>query len=247
MRKDGFIITGIFLLLTGGCHPRYIPQKISYNDYQVSQAMSKDTVLLNLLQPFGDSMGKQMNGVVGYVESTLLKEQPNSSLGNFIADAMLNMGSKKYGINVDVAFVNYGGVRLNDLPPGNITKGKVFEIMPFDNVLELQKIKGSTLLDMLQLIAGRNGWPVAGVTMQIADKKAIHIKVGGKDLDPGADYIVANSDFVINGGDNVTLLKTIPVMNNGYLVRDAILDYIKELKSQGKNIAPGEIRISYAE
>jgi 2',3'-cyclic-nucleotide 2'-phosphodiesterase (5'-nucleotidase family) len=74
------------------------------------------------------------------------------------------------------------------------------------------------------------------MTMQIKDKKAINVLINGKALDPTATYTVVNSDFIANGGDNAEMLRAIPQITNGYLMRDAIFDYIKKLKGQGKNI-----------
>jgi 2',3'-cyclic-nucleotide 2'-phosphodiesterase (5'-nucleotidase family) len=172
-----------------------------------------------------------------------------------MVDAFLAMAKEKYKTNVDVAMVNFGGIRLNQLPAGNVTTGKIFELMPFDNLLLLQKIKGSVLQQLCDLIAAKGGWPVAGMTMQIKDlpagqagKKAINITVGGKPLDPNAEYTVANSDFIANGGDNADMLRTVPQITNGYLMRDAIFDYIKMLKSQGKNITANiENRVTNAQ
>ena len=82
----------------------------------------------------------------------------------------------------------------------------------------------------------------------LKNKKAINVIIGGKALDPNAVYTVANSDFLANGGDNADMLRTIPQISNGYLMRDAILDYIKKLKSQGKNISANiENRVTNAE
>ena len=120
--------------------------------------------------------------------------------------------------------------------------------MPFDNLLILQKLKGSVLQQLLDLMASKGGWPVAGLTMQISNKKAVNVKIGGRPLDPEAMYTVANSDFVANGGDNADMLRGVPQITNGYLMRDALFDYIRHLKSQGKNISANlENRVSNAE
>ena len=122
------------------------------------------------------------------------------------------------------------------MPAGNVTTGKIFELMPFDNLLILQKLKGDVLQKLLDLIAEQGGWPVAGITMQIKDKKAINVMIGGKPLDPDSTYTTVNSDFVGNVGSNAEMLRGIPQITNGYLMRDAILDYIKKLKGKGENI-----------
>ena len=120
--------------------------------------------------------------------------------------------------------------------------------MPFDNMLIIQRMKGIVLQQFLDLVASRGGWPVAGMTMQIRDKKAVNVMIGGKSLDPEKIYTTVNSDFVANGGDNADMLRDIPQDNIGYLMRDAIFDYIKKLKSQGKNISANlENRVTNAQ
>jgi 2',3'-cyclic-nucleotide 2'-phosphodiesterase (5'-nucleotidase family) len=101
-------------------------------------------------------------------------------------------------------------------------------------------MKGSMLQQFFDHIANRGGWPIANATMQIKDKKAVNVLIGGKPLDPSAMYTTLNSDFVANGGDNADMLRSIPQQNIGYLMRDALFDYIARLKSQGKNITANE-------
>ena len=181
-----------------------------------------------------------MNDVLGVAEKSMEKKSPESSLGNFMVDAYYTMAREKFNMPVDVAFMNYGGIRLTQLPAGNVTRGKIFELMPFDNLVIVQKMKGDVFQQLLDLIAARGGWPVAGMTMQIKDKKAVNVLIGGKPLDPSATYTTVNSDYIANGGDDANMLKTIPQINIGYLMRDAIFDYIAKLKSSGKNITANE-------
>jgi 2',3'-cyclic-nucleotide 2'-phosphodiesterase (5'-nucleotidase family) len=84
--------------------------------------------------------------------------------------------------------------------------------------------------------------------MQIKDKKAVNVMIGGKPLDPAATYTIVNSDYVANGGDNAAMLRPIPQIINGYLMRDALFDYIKKLKEQGKDISANiENRVTNAQ
>jgi 2',3'-cyclic-nucleotide 2'-phosphodiesterase (5'-nucleotidase family) len=108
--------------------------------------------------------------------------------------------------------------------------------MPFDNILVLQKMKGSELQQFLDRTTGREGWPMTGIEMDISEKKAVNIRVGNKPLDVNAIYTIANVDFLANGGENLDMLKAIPQINNGYLVRDAIFDYIKKFTQRNKPI-----------
>lgn len=177
-----------------------------------------------------------MDGVIGYADVNMERKLPESELGNFLADAYLHMAKEKFNTDVDAAVMNNGGIRINQLPKGDVTRGRIFEIMPFDNLLVLQKLKGTVIQEFLDLTAADGGWPVAGITMQIKNGKAVNVIINGKPLNSEKVYTIANSDFVANGGGDADMLKDIPQLSNGYLMRDAIFDYIKYLKGIGKNI-----------
>lgn len=257
MKKNLLFYSVVFILVatTFSCNTVYQSQALQYKTYRINQAQKKDSTVLAFLQPYSREVNSLMNGVVGYAEKSLDKKFPEGELGNFMADAYLHMGREKYNIDVDAAFMNFGGIRLNQLPKGDITTGRIFELMPFDNLLIIQKVTGAVLQEFLDLTATQGGWPVAGITMQIKNnpdgqtgRKAINVLIGGKPIDPEKTYSIINSDYIANGGGDVEMLKSIPQISNGYLMRDALFDYIKKLKSQGKNInANIENRVTYAE
>lgn len=237
MKKIQPLAILLLVLLLASCHTSYQSQSVQYSTYRITPTQKSDSGAIKLLKPYSDNVNTTMNTIIGVAEKSLEKQQPEGTLGNFMVDAFLTMAKEKYATHVDVAFVNFGGIRLTQLAAGNVTNGKIFELMPFDNLLILQKVKGSVLQQVCDLMAARGGWPVAGMTMQLKEKKAINIVVGGKPLDPEKEYVIANSDFIANGGDNADMLRTVPQITNGYLMRDAILDYIQLLKKQGKNIS----------
>jgi len=246
--KPAIYVLLFFVLLNTGCKVYYQPSSLDYKSYRIAGNEQKDQVLQEVIQPYSDSVNKSMNDVVGFADQLLEKTPPSGSLGNFMTDVFLAMAREKFNTTVDASIMNYGGIRLNQLPAGPVTRGKIFELMPFDNLLVLQKMNGSVLQQLLDLAASKGGWPVAGITMQVKDKKAVNVVIGGKALDPAKTYTIANSDFLGNGGDNAEMLRAIPQQNIGYLMRDAIFDYINKLKSSGQNIkANGEIRVTNAE
>lgn len=247
-----FLIAFSCLFLS--CNSYYQAQSLQYKSYRVSGNEQADSSLVLMLRPYAENLYKSMNDVVGWADESLDKKQPEGALGNFMVDAFLTMARENYQVPVDIAILNNGGIRLTQLPKGEVTRGKVFELMPFDNLLILQKIKGDVLQQLLDKMAGAGGWPVAGMSMQIkayngqAGKKAVNVLIGGKPLDQSQTYTMANSDFLANGGDNLDMLRSIPQISNGYLMRDAIIDYIYKLKSEGKNIrGKVENRVTYVE
>lgn len=241
----------LFLLLTGlltACRSSYVPSQAQYSNQRISKELATDSALYYVVRSYGDSVEKSMGAVIGTLQQTLEKDQPEGTLGNFMADAYLTMGSMQFEKPIDAAFVNYGGIRLQQLPAGPLTMGKIFELMPFDNVLVLQQLSGLQLQSFLDLVAARGGWPVAGMRFAIKDKKAIEVSIKGKPLQKDATYWILNSDFVASGGDNADMLKSLPQLSTGYLARKALIDYVAlQVRRQGHVGASLEKRVVYAQ
>lgn len=237
------------LLLAFGtaCSTGYQAQKVAYKDYRIQQTAAQPAVAA-LLKPYADSVNKSMGSILGNATIELEKKQPEGTLGNFLADGMLAMANQHYATKVDAAFMNFGGIRLQSIPPGPITQGKVFELLPFDNSIILQKVSGKVLQQFVNHVAGRGGWPCAGISFQIKNKSAINIRVGGAPLDETAIYTIANNDYVANGGDDCNMLRNIAQQTDGYLVRTAIIEYLQGLAAKGLPVtAKIENRVSNAE
>lgn len=238
----------IVLFFSISCKTIYQPQSVKFIDYRINQNSKQDSSVITLLKPFADSVNKSMNAVIAVAEMELEKKQPEGTLGNIMADAMLIKTKQFFNMPVDATFINYGGIRLTSLAKGNITRGKIFELAPFDNIIVLLKISGKTLQEFLNHISNRGGWPAAGISWQIKNKMAVHIIINGLPIDETATYTIALTDYVANGGDDCNMLRPIPQINNGYLFRDAIIEYFTDINKQGKKITSKiENRVSYAE
>jgi 2',3'-cyclic-nucleotide 2'-phosphodiesterase (5'-nucleotidase family) len=229
------------------CQTFYQPQTVKYKDYRLTQTSKQDGALNTALKPYTDSVNKNMNDIIAVAEEELVKRQPEGSLGNIMADGMLAIAKEKFNQPIDASFINFGGIRLQAIPAGNITRGKLFELAPFDNVIVLQKIKGKVFQQFLNHISSRGGWPTAGMTWQIKNKEAINVLIGRKPLLETSTYTIALVDYVANGGDDCEMLKSISQINNGILFRDAIIAYFSSFTKQGKKIpAITEKRVSNA-
>lgn len=189
-----------------------------------------------------------MNDVVAVAGITLDKNQPEGTLGNLLADAMLAKAKEKFNTNVDASFMNSGGIRLPSIAAGNITRGKIFELSPFDNLIVLLTVDGKTLQQFLDTAATKGGWPTAGCTYKLKHKRAVNIKIGGQPVKDNGQYTIALVDYLANGGDNCEMLKTLPQQNKGYLFRDAVIEYFADMQRQGKQLTSKiENRVTNAE
>lgn len=242
MRKFSFYTLLVAISLAIACNTSYKAESLQYSNYRIQQ-VPPSNIITDIIKPYGDSVNKLMNAVIGYNESLLERKKQGNTLGYFITDAYLEMARQKMDPTIDAAFMNTGGVRLPDIAAGPVTQGKIYELMPFDNLMVLLKMKGSQLKQYLDTLAASDGIIVTGMTMQIVNKTAQQIMIGAKPLDLNTDYTIVHSDYV---AINSSLLKNIPRKTNGYLLRDALIDYVKLNNAQGKKIRVSNIdRIMY--
>ena len=241
------ILKLLFFLCLYSCNTIYRSEKVQYKDYQINRSRPVNASLNAMLQPYADSVNRSMNNVVAVSEVTLDRRQPEGSLGNLVADAMLTKAREKYVQNVDIAVMNSGGIRLPTIAAGEITRGKIFELSPFDNIIVLQKLTGTQLQEFMDHVASKGGWPVSGMSYQLKNKKAINIRIGNMPLDERMNYTMALLDYVANGGDDAAMLRKIPQINHGFLFRDALIEYFSDINRSGHKIsAKIENRVSYA-
>ncbi|MBS1591705.1 MAG: 5'-nucleotidase C-terminal domain-containing protein [Bacteroidetes bacterium] len=221
--------------------------KVNYTDYKIDKEKKTDTAVYQLLSAYSDSLNKHMNVVIGFATKPLYNKQPESPLGNFMTDCMKQMGEKKFGTHIHAAFINSSGIR-SYIAKGDVTVGKVYELMPFDNLIVIQEVTGTVLIQLLNRIAEAGGWPMSGITMSInKEKKATNILVEGRPINENEFYTIANSDYIASGGSGCDFLKPIPQTNKGYLYRDALIEFIKKYTAEGKPVdAKIENRIIYA-
>jgi 2',3'-cyclic-nucleotide 2'-phosphodiesterase (5'-nucleotidase family) len=233
----------IAIFFAVSCNTSYKTENVQYSNYRIQEYDKGSKSLTSVVKPYSDSVNKLMNIVIGYNAVQLEKKSEGNTLGFFLTDAYLEMAKQKVDPKVDAAFMNSGGIRLPEIPAGAITQGKIFELMPFDNLMVLLKVKGSLLKQYLDTLAANEGVIESGITMQIVNKTAQQVVVAGKPLDLNGDYTIVHSDYVAM---NSNLLKNIHRSANGYLLRDALLDYVKFINDQNKKVTVTNIeRVSY--
>ena len=198
-----------------------------YSKYYAVENDDIDSSIHNLVQPYQQQLKQSMDIVLGQSSVDLNKEQPESNIGNFIADAQL-AAAQAIDQDVSISVVNYGGIRTGFIAKGNLTKGDIFQVMPFDNTLNILTVKGDIIQQLCDLMAFNQGWPISGATFQIKQQKAINIKVNGQPLEFNKTYKIAISDFLSEGGDNATFLVNQPKQITGLLLRNILIDYVSK-------------------
>ena len=233
----------IYILLVVSCGGSYQVTRHEQRNIRIYGDSLKlyDTALANRIAPYKQKLDALMNEVIGSASDRLLKSLPDGALGNMAADACLDYAGKTSDQPVDFCVLNYGGIRIPSIEQGDVTVGKIYELMPFDNVIVTVDLNGQQCMDLFRWIAGWKGAPVAGISMVLNDSSASDVLINGKPFDINKTYRVATSDYIANGGDKATMFagKTI---NTNYKLRDAIIEYIKVTKPILKADNYGRIR-----
>jgi 2',3'-cyclic-nucleotide 2'-phosphodiesterase (5'-nucleotidase family) len=195
---------------------------------QSEQVTGTDTLFNHLIIPYKSQMELEMSKEIGQLSNDLQKAKPEGSLGNFICNILLETSSNHFSGAADFSVFNYGGLRKDYLAAGILTKGEIFELLPFDNTAVLLTLDANSTSRLLNKIATEGGWPVAGLTMTIVDGLAQNVLVRGVPIDSNRSYRVVMNDYMANGGDGMDFLRSVPAENSGVTVRDLVLDYIEE-------------------
>jgi len=226
----------------------YVPSYESASLIKANRSAKADSSIKIFYKPYKDSLDKIMKITLAELEEDLTKKLPESNLGNLMVD-ILKAKTQQYTNNViDVAILNYGGIRVPSLTKGMLNIEHAYLLMPFDNYLVEQMMTGQQISDFCDSIATKKGWPISGISFKIKQNKSFDILINNEPVDLTKKYSVALIDYVANGGDGMTFLKSIPQKQTGVLFRDAIIEYWQDQTKAGKKISSKiENRISYAE
>lgn len=210
-------------------------------------SVEPNPVVEQFIAQYREDMEAEMGVVIGNNAAALTKARPNSSLGNVVADLLHDQAEIYLDIDVAFAIQNYGGLRAHHLAEGPITRGQIFELMPFDNFLVVLPMKKADIVTLCNMIADANGWPISyGITMKIGGGLASDILIDGVPLEEDRTYQVAMPDYVANGGDGFEFLKAFDQLNTGVFIRDVLTERITQLNADGKMLeANPELRINH--
>lgn len=235
------------LLLLAACRSVFVPSSSETRLLRVEAAIA-DTLseAERLLRSYRDSVQGQMRTILGEGTASWEKKRPAGSLGNLVADAMLEEALRTEPRTVN-AICNYGGVRMPHWPAGYITLGQVFELLPFDNELVVLELNGYQLRQWIGLMAAQGGWPLAKPlpfdTLNLRRGQAYTdtlrrfsasepngevYKLAFGPLTDSARYWIGTNDYIANGGDQCDFLRTCPRLSTGKLLRDVVAAYIRQ-------------------
>ena len=177
-----------------------------------------------------------MNQILVESVAPLEKGQPESKLGNMVADACfteaaVKMNQQQAGA-IDFCVLNNGGLR-SSLPQGKITLKNIYELMPFENELVVVTLTGTSTESLLKYIVAKGGVPVSNLKMSLSDSALVQAQTGSGLFTKTRNYRILTSDYLSNGGDDMKMFADrVAVEPVGIKVRDAIIQYLQKTGSR---------------
>lgn len=198
---------------------------------------NNEPIVAGIIEYYKPEMDRLMQQVIGYTDYEMRSGRPESLLSNFAADAMLEYARKIDDKGVDFSLTNFGGLRAS-LPKGEVKRFDIFSIFPFENYLVIVDLPGTAVRQLFESFAENRPEAFShNVLLEIKGGMLKDVLLEGEQIDLTRTYRVATIDFLLDGGDNVSALKSATEVNQtGVLLRDAILNVIEGITSKNKKI-----------
>ncbi len=184
---------------------------------------------------------------VGYTQTTLTAEELTirrfeTNIGNWVADQMRTAYPKQ---KADLALINSGSLRLNDvIPVGPIKQGHIDELLPYQTGVLVVQLSGAEIQAALE--HSIEDWTGSGHFLQISGLRYTHnttdgtvseVVVGDNPLDPQKTYAVALSSYIAGGGDGYDNFADAPRLAEGVDLETLLIERLKKIGAPGINPA----------
>ncbi len=182
-----------------------------------------------LLAPYKSGVDSIMAPVLGESRKGMSGGRPESLLGNWVADALVEQSDFDGKGKADLGLANVGGLR-NNMPKGTITQGDIMLISPFQNMLCVLQLRGTELLELFGNIAAVGGEALSHEVRLVItkDRQLRSATVSGQPVDPDRIYNVATLDYLAEGNDKMyALKKRIGIRQSELAVRDVLMRCIR--------------------
>ncbi len=228
------------LVVDGNKKDGYRVVRYSYRLLPVDDSVVPDPAMEELLQKYAEKVDlAKMEEIVATASSDIPRVwDREGTWGWCTAEAM------RKAAQAEAAFLNSGTFRA-DVKEGPVTRGTIFELIPFDDEWVVREMKGSVLAQVLQRSREKRD---SGAFLQLAGIKVkekdgtLQVFVGGEPLDPKGTYRVAMNDYLADGGDGYAILKSLkPGPEKGASIRELL---ISELSAK-RRLSAGDAENSW--
>lgn len=227
----------ITIIAVSGCKQEGAQlEKVSWIEMEVTDTLAQPDSLEQFVAPYRKHLDSVLAEPLCYAPMTLSKNdgQYNTAIGNLMCDMIYEQGNpifeSRTGNTIDIVLINHGGIR-SIISQGPVTRRTAYEVMPFENTINVLEISSSRLNEMVDyLVRSKRPHPFRGLSITVDENgKLLEYQVNGKTPRPEDTYFVATSNYLANMGDNMTFFEA-PLQRHelDYLIRKAMIDYFEK-------------------
>jgi 2',3'-cyclic-nucleotide 2'-phosphodiesterase (5'-nucleotidase family) len=205
--------------------------KINVNEnYQSKESIDQ------FVAPYKAHINKDLDSILAFCPETLDKSKGKweTNIGLFMANVTYKLANpiflKRTQKSIDICLLNHGGIR-SIIPKGNVTTRTAFNVMPFENSVIVVELTGDKIKELAEyIIKEKKPHPLYGLKIHVDERLNINaIEVNNSTLDLNKKYYVATSDYLSNGGDNMTFFLNQNKYDLDYKLRNLLIDYFKQV------------------
>lgn len=211
----------------------------------VDASIPDDPAVEQILKPYSEKV-RALSVVIGRLDGALKKDGVGAgTLGNFVTDAVRAQAQARLGKPVTLTIMNSGGLRKNEISPGELRASDIFELLPFENALVALEMNGAQLAKLLA-VAARDAQAGARIQFKWNDQNRAEFISGklvdqnGKEqeIDPEKIYTIVTIDYLVRlGSGSYALLQEAKSQTPlNVTLRDAVMDYVKAETAAGRTI-----------
>ncbi len=197
---------------------------------EIGDAIEPAADIEALIAPYRARLGEQLAEVLAHSSGEFRKGEPEGTLENLVADALLDAVQDLAADTVHIALLNDGGLRV-PVSEGPVLMRHAYELLPFENYVTVLSLSGSQLERLADEIALSGGEPIAGWTMELVGDDAVDVRVGGQPVDPARSYRLATVDYLVDGGGTWSVLWEAGAQARedlDALIRDVFVAYLRQ-------------------
>jgi 2',3'-cyclic-nucleotide 2'-phosphodiesterase/3'-nucleotidase len=200
--------------------------------YKRADTLKDDANMLVIYEKYDEELGPVLGKVLGKTTVDLDHDRyaGPSLLGEWVCEIM------KDKVGVQIAMTNGGGLRTN-IPAGDVTAGKLYEVMPFDNTLYTMKLSGADVKANIEhgIMNEDIGWiQISGVRVTYNSELEAGNRITSMVLEDGTVvemdkyYTVVTNDFMFTGGDKYNFENSKDGLDTFIPIRDAMMEAVEK-------------------
>jgi len=202
------------------------------NLYSRADTLKDDANMLVIYEKYDEELDPVLGKILGKTTVDLGHDRyaGPSLLGEWVCEIM------KDKAGVQIAMTNGGGLRT-DVPAGEITAGKLYEVMPFDNTLYTMKLSGADVKANIEhgIMNEDIGWiQISGVRVaynpgaEAGNRITSMVLEDGTSIEMDKYYTVVTNDFMFTGGDKYNFENSKDGLDTFIPIRDAMMEAVEK-------------------